>query len=430
MPTINRSTDYTIRGPMGNLHLNPKKFVRTLYAIPFNVENSSSESSLDISYITPNLLVCSYPVTKYPKLLYRNGLDEIVEYLNKHHGKGTWKIFNFKVEKNGSDYDDIDIKNADDKTLYFPNYQRPSSTSCRGQRTTTLNGINSLICRKGWLDHCPPPFLLLQEIIDDMNLHISQSENNVAILHCRMGKGRSGTISIAYMMKYMNCPFEEAKELFMEKRFRMGLSKGVTINSQIRYIRYHELSLYYGINSNSMIVDQIKMSRFQLESIMLQAMSGILFSHPYYTAVKISKYNNNRDGLIDLISVQTPEQVSTTKALYFKNSKNITIDINVPVEVSDIKIEFSLVARSHAMSHRITTLASNSNCWLNLYWETVRCSKTNSTNNFLLNELRHEQNNGLKFIFIIRWNELDGTSGTRSKGLRLFSSCILKWSLL
>lgn len=82
------------------------------------------------------------------------------------------------------------------------------------------------------------------------------------------------------------------------------------------------------------------MSRFQLESITLQAMSGILFSHPYYTAVKISKYNNNRDGLIDLISVQTPEQVSTTKALYFKNSKNITIDINVPVEVSDIKINF------------------------------------------------------------------------------------------
>lgn len=411
---------------MPTIHLNPKKLVRSLYALPFNVEDSSSESSLDISYITPNLLVCSYPVTKYPKLLYRNGLDEIVAYLNQNHGKGTWKIYNFKIEKNGSDYDDIDLKNAADRAVYFPNYQRAEGIPVSYSKSTV--SMKDLICRNGWLDHSPPPFTLLQEILDDMNDHIMKSENNVVILHCRMGKGRSGTIAIAYMMKYMNCPFEEAKELFMEKRFRNGLSKGVTIYSQIRYIRYHELALYYGIAENNHVIEQLKMARFHLESIQLQNLSTVLYQHSYVSCIKLQKYNSNRDGLIDLALLQTPEQTSNQQ--HFKNKKCILIPIDQDLDVCDIKIDFSLITKSSTLTNKLTTLASNSNCWLNLYWETVKCSKTGSTSNYLLNNLKLEQDNGLKYLFVIRWEELDGTSGTRSKGLRLFSSCVLKWSLI
>ncbi|KAL3232468.1 putative phosphatidylinositol 3,4,5-trisphosphate 3-phosphatase TEP1 [Nakaseomyces bracarensis] len=410
---------------MPTIHLNPKKIVRSIYAIPFNVEDSGSGLSLDISYITPNLLVCSYPVTKYPKLLYRNGLHEIVAYLNEVHGKGTWKIYNFKIEKNGSDYDDIDLKNAADRALYFPNYQSADGLPLPSQNSVV--SVKDLICRKGWLDHSPPPFTLLQEILDDMNEHIMKSGNNVVILHCRMGKGRSGTICIAYMMKYMNFPFEEAKELFMEKRFRSGLSKGVTIFSQIRYIRYHELALYYGINENKLILEQLKMARFRLESIQLQNLTTVFYQHPYITCVKILKYNSNRDGLIDLVALQTPEQPHQH---ILRNKKSVSIGINQDLDICDIKIEFSLITKSNSFSNKLTTLASNSNCWLNLYWETVKCSKTGSTNNFMLNDLKLEQDNGLKFLFIIRWEELDGTSGTRSKGLKLFSSCALKWSLV
>ena len=46
--------------------------------------------------------------------------------------------------------------------------------------------ILSLVVQFGWIDHEPPPFELLQRLIDDMFNYLSQYPNNGIAIHCKV----------------------------------------------------------------------------------------------------------------------------------------------------------------------------------------------------------------------------------------------------
>ncbi|QLG74204.1 hypothetical protein HG535_0G00880 [Zygotorulaspora mrakii] len=410
--------------------IKPRNIFRLLYAAPMNVHKNELGLALDISYITPNIIVCSYPVTNFPRLMYRNSLEELVAFLNFHHGIGNWKIYNFKVEKCSSDYTDDDLIYSIQLSQYGSTERRllPNANYATHNLTAEMFGencIDQVLLRKGWLDHCPPPFLLLQEIIDDIYQHTSQSESSVAVLHCKMGKGRSGTVCIAYLMKYLESPLSDARDVFMDKRFRPGLSKGVTIVSQLRLLRYHELFLFYDPPLRASLLDQCARARFQLTSVYLSKPSSVILTHPYFASIKIQTFNRERDGLIDLAVLETDGEL-----LYKSKEKGLTICLPLNVDLSDIRLEFGVISKSSNVMNSFTSLASYSHCWLNLYFETLRCSRDFSQTHFTLSELREEQRTGQEFLFVIKWSELDGVKGTTNRGLKLFDSITLKWKLL
>ena len=75
------------------------------------VENDQKHIKLDLSFITSNIIVCSYPIcfskqnvlnNKFLiyKKFYRNSLTDLVEYLDDKIGRNHWKIFNAKAEFN------------------------------------------------------------------------------------------------------------------------------------------------------------------------------------------------------------------------------------------------------------------------------------------------------------------------------------------
>lgn len=396
----------------------PCNILKVIYATPLKGHKQETEFTLDLSYVTDRIIVCSYPVLKFPKLMYRNNLEELISFLNMHHGISNWKIFNFKAEMGRSDYTDEDVAGIASKF-----YQGDSA-----RLVTDLSDEQpeQFVCRYGWMDHCPPPFLLLQMIVDDMYQHLSRSQSAVVVLHCRVGKGRSGTISIAYLMKYLQCPLSEARDIFMNNRFKLGITRGVVILSQLRYLRYHELFLSYDFDLRNKILQDCANARFQLKSIHLDQPSGIIISNHCVAYIKIQKYNDERDGLVDMANLETDDDL-----LGQPMGKGLTMCLPLATDVNDIRFEFGITSKTSHMMSSITSLASRSHCWFNLYWETLKCSKYDYDMAYSsLEELHTYQEQGQEFHLRLKWNELDGAMGTSNRGLKLFESLNISWTLV
>lgn len=65
-------------------------------------------------------------------------------------------------------------------------------------------------------------------------------KGKVVVVHCKAGKGRSGTVACSYLISEEGWTKEDALSRFTEKRMRSGFGAGVSIPSQLRWIDYVE----------------------------------------------------------------------------------------------------------------------------------------------------------------------------------------------
>ena len=96
-------------------------------------------------------------------------------------------------------------------------------------------------------DHSPPPFELIERFCRDVSEWLSADPAHVAAIHCKAGKGRTGTMITCFLLFSGLCEnTDEAVKLFGNVRTRDG--RGVTIQSQLRYVRYFERLLRQNLN--------------------------------------------------------------------------------------------------------------------------------------------------------------------------------------
>ncbi|KAI9788042.1 MAG: suppressor of tub2 mutation [Peltula sp. TS41687] len=172
-----------------------------------------AETGLDLCYVTDHLIATSGPGHTYPQRVYRNPLDTLVHYLDSKHGS-AWAIWEFRAE--GTGYPDQAVYG---RINHFP-----------------------------WPDHHPPPFGLVPGILDSMRTWLRggqgeaepKGEQRVVVVHCKAGKGRSGTIACAYLIAEEGWTKEAALSRFTERRMRARFGAGVSIPSQLRYVGYVE----------------------------------------------------------------------------------------------------------------------------------------------------------------------------------------------
>ena len=163
---------------------------------------------LDLAYITRRIIAMGYPATGCESF-YRNSFSEVKQFLTEEHGD-KYKIYNLCMEKN---------------RIY-------KKTAFGGQKVSLFP----------FQDHQSCPVKLMLEFCIDVCIFLLKDDENVAAIHCKAGKGRTGTMICAYLL-FTEVALNSVNAFEMYGTRRSKEKKGVTVPSQRRYIQHFETYL-------------------------------------------------------------------------------------------------------------------------------------------------------------------------------------------
>jgi hypothetical protein len=162
---------------------------------------SSNGFDLDLSYVTSKVIAMSFPSSGC-STMWRNPQFEVQRYLETCHADNI-RVINLCSEKGFLD-----------------------------------NGFGDLSYSYPSPDHCPVPLCKLLEFCKDTEAYLKGGEDRVVAIHCKAGKGRTGTAICALLV------YAEAMTALQAVKWyayvRGGFSPGVTIPSQVRWIAMFE----------------------------------------------------------------------------------------------------------------------------------------------------------------------------------------------
>jgi phosphatidylinositol-3,4,5-trisphosphate 3-phosphatase/dual-specificity protein phosphatase PTEN len=301
---------------------------------------------LDLSFITPRIIVCGAPTTSVWQGIISIRLNDLLDYLQFYYNKNWW-IWDLQAE--GCNYRDLNVKNQ--------------------------------VFHYRFDDHGPPTIKLMIEAIELIRRFLLESPDNIAVIHCKNGKGRSGTIVCSYLMAYEQYSLQAANELFTSKRMKPFSGLGVSIPSQLRYLRYLQLiiddsslkSKYY---RTSLSFESLKITLINCQSHK-QTLAAYTYGHTADNTNELAKLG------IGSISKHIDDLGNQTIQYFLQYFPLIHYDVRI----------------------FIGTFASAS---FNLFFESI---KSNSNH------------------FSLDWRDFDGFNGTALKGRKLFDSVHISWQL-
>jgi protein-tyrosine phosphatase len=388
---VHVTSDFTLK-----LHSNMSFLLKFLVALP-RKQYHDGITLIDLAYITPNIIVTSMPTNDGVRSLYRTTVDELRLFLHMNHGE-NWHIWNIRSEKEG-DYDDQDF---DFKVSHF-----------------------------GFIDHNAPPFELIPRITYSIHQFISADPKNVAVIHCKAGQGRSGTIACAYLMCFENMGIDKAIARFTTRRMRSFFGSGVTIPSQLRYLQYtSKWKQFKGFYAARL---QVELSELKIWELRYKDLE-ITCSSYVITPRRIRKSTSSTQSLATAETVLSslPSHSTTTanvveiddyiiRELYkfseddFVPSTDPSVTIIRP-HIGPIILPLDILfafKRDKVVKQTIALTHSTSHIWFNAFFETF-----------------NPANPRAKGTLTVDWDQFDGFIGTKKRGSKGFEKVQFSWKLI
>ncbi|SPC62765.1 related to Phosphatidylinositol-3,4,5-trisphosphate 3-phosphatase PTEN [Ustilago sp. UG-2017b] len=126
---------------------------------------------LDLTYVTDHIIIMGFPASGLQSL-YRNKRSDVRRFLDKRHDD-LYRVYNFcPVTENSYDADEF--------------YGRVS--------------------RFPFPDHHVPPLSLIPLFVADITDYLESDPDATAVIHCKAGKGRSGTMTCCYLVSLPYLP--------------------------------------------------------------------------------------------------------------------------------------------------------------------------------------------------------------------------------
>ncbi|KAF3048427.1 Telomerase protein component 1 [Didymella heteroderae] len=312
-------------------------------------------------------------------------------------------------------------------------------------------------------DHHPPPFALIPNIMASMRNWLKAKEGRVVVVHCKAGKGRSGTASCSYLMSEEGWPMEKALQRFTERRMRPGMGyKGVSIPSQLRWLTYVDRWTKYGkmyverqvevlevhcwglrdgvkiqiegfIEDGKLIKNFHTFAKEEREIVrgevkttgMAQAVHEVMYKNGL--AGSSGKANAQAEGKSDSknasrSSLETPRNADDTVTprenskesltpgtgdVVFRPSKRVVLPTN------DINID---VERRNKAAFDLTMVTAVAHVWFNTFFEGNGAEKNGTADE--------------SGVFEIDWDAMDGIKGSSRKGTQAFERIAVVWRAL
>lgn len=337
------------------------------------------------------VVVTSGPSATWPQKAYRNPVTDLVAFLDKKHAD-QWAIFEFRAE--GTGYPDEAVYN---RIHHFP-----------------------------WPDHHPPPFSIVPNLMAAMRNWLQDESSRVAVVHCKAGKGRSGTVTCSYLISQQGWTRKEALTRFTKRRMRAGFGEGVSIPSQLRWVTYvdrwtNQMNKKYVERP----VEVVELHIAGLRTGVKVSVEGFIDQgrriKNFHTFTRDEKYNTDPEAkdhtAHELVSEQNTETLVTpdeTTAVS-KNGgtkemcQNVILKPSRPVrlETSDINLDFE--RRNKSTYTGLTMVTSIAHVWINAWFEGGFDGHRSG-------------------VFEIAWAAMDGIKGSERKGMKAFDNLKVVWS--
>ena len=367
------------------------------------------------------VIATSGPSSTYPQRAYRNPTDALVKFLDYKHDK-NWAIWEFRAE--GTGYPDSEVYN---RINHYP-----------------------------WPDHHPPPFALIPNIMASMRDWLknpNSTEHRVIVVHCKAGKGRSGTIACSYLISEEGWTVQDALTQFTARRMRNGFGNGVSIPSQLRWVGYVDWWSKNGKIYVERPIEILEVHVWGLRDGVKVAIEGYVeegkiiktfhtFGKHERTSMdsppsnKLNPMNHldqvDEKGLplheTQARASQPPNIVETAavsepgiSTVIFRPAHQIILPS------SDVNIDFE---RRNKATYGFTMVTSVAHAWFNAFFESQRSSTNphDSTKPAIVPmetpTSGSSRDNG---VFEITWEAMDGIKGSARKGTRALDRLAVVW---